>query len=152
VDALDVRLLDLLQQDARLKISELSKRLNLSRPSVSDRMARLQDVGIIEGYSARVSLKAVGRDTMLLIRLSSLKVSPRIFEAKIENDTDILECHRVTGEVDYIIKAAVQNMDEMRHLIDRLMPFGDVSTSIVILSPISHRRILPRIAEGKPVV
>ncbi|HRZ90723.1 MAG TPA: winged helix-turn-helix transcriptional regulator, partial [Spirochaetia bacterium] len=55
MDALDVRLLDLLQQDARMKISELSKRLNLSRPSVSERMARLQDAGIIEGYSARIS-------------------------------------------------------------------------------------------------
>lgn len=145
MDALDVRLLELLQTDARMKISELSKRLNLSRPSVSDRMARLQDAGVIEEYSARVSLKAIGRDTILIIHLGSLKVSPRIFEARIENDMDILECHRVTGEIDYIIKAAVSNMDEMRNLIDRLMPFGDVSTSIVILSPIAHRHVLPKI-------
>jgi len=130
-----------------MKISDLSKNLNLSRPSVSERMARLKDSGVIEEYSARISLKAIGRDTMLIIHLSSLKVSPRIIEAKIENDMDILECHRVTGEIDYIIKAAVSNMDEMRLLIDRLMPFGDVSTSIVILSPIAHRHILPKIAE-----
>lgn len=152
MDAMDVRLLDLLQQDARMKVSELSRRLNLSRPSVAERMSRLADSGVIEGYTARVSLKAVGRDTLLIIRLSSLKVSPRIFEAKIESDQDILECHRVTGEVDYIIKAAVSSIDEMRHLIDRLMPFGDVSTSIVILSPISHRRVLPRTLEGRPAL
>ncbi len=144
MDSLDVRLLELLQEDSRRKVSELSKLLNLSRPSVAERMARLKDSGVIEEFTARVSLKAIGRDTMLIIHLSSLKVSPRIFEARIEGDTDILECHRVTGETDYIIKAAVRNMEEMRMLIDRLMPFGDVSTSIVILSPISHRHVLPR--------
>jgi Lrp/AsnC family leucine-responsive transcriptional regulator len=97
MDAMDARLLELLQEDSRMKISELSKKLNLSRPSVSERMNRLRDSGIIEGYSARVSLRALGRDTMLIIHLRSLKVSPRIFEAKIEKDQDILECHRVTG-------------------------------------------------------
>ena len=144
MDEVDIRLLALLQENSRSTISELSKKLNLSRPSVAERMTRLRDSGVIEGYTARVSLKALGRDTMLIIHLNSLKVSPRIFEAKIENDTDILECHRVTGETDYIIKAAVSSMDDMRMLIDRLMPFGSVSTSIVILSPISNRIVLPK--------
>jgi Lrp/AsnC family transcriptional regulator, leucine-responsive regulatory protein len=145
MDSVDARLLELLQEDSRMKVSELSQRLNLSRPSVSDRMSRLRDSGVIEGYSARVSLKAVGRPTLLIIHLSSLKVSPRVFEARIADDTDILECHRVTGEIDYIIKAAVPDMDEMRALIDRLLPFGDVSTSIVLLSPIPYRNIVPKI-------
>lgn len=144
MDETDARLLELLQEDSRMTVSELSRRLNLSRPSVSDRMARLRDSGVIEGYTARVSLKAVGRETLLIIHLGSLKVSPRIFEAKIAGDSDILECHRVTGEIDYIIKAAVRNMDEMRMLIDRLLPFGDVSTSIVLLSPIPWRSVLPK--------
>jgi len=144
MDNIDIQLLDLLQKNSRMTISELSKELNLSRPSITERMQRLQDRGIIEEYSARVSLKAIGKEIMLLIQLKSLKISPVSFEGKISNDADILECHRVTGEIDYFIKAAVNNMEDMRMLIDRLMPYGDLSTSIVIMSPIPYRHILPK--------
>lgn len=143
MDKIDMGIIELLQKDARITISNLSKKLTLSRPSISERILRLQESGIIEEFSARISLKAIGRDTMLFIQLRSLKVSPRAFEEKIANDADILECHRVTGEIDYFIKAAVGSMDEMRQLIDRLIPFGDVSTSIVLMSPIPYRHILP---------
>lgn len=144
MDKIDVHLLELLQQDSRMTVSDLSKKLNLSRPSIAERMLRLQEQGIIEEYSARISLKAIGRNTMLFIQLKLLKESPLSFEERIVNDTDILECHRVTGETDYFIKAAVNSMDDMRLLINRLMPFGVINTSIVIMSPIPYRHILPK--------
>jgi Lrp/AsnC family leucine-responsive transcriptional regulator len=143
MDAIDLLLIELLQKNARMTISDLSKKLNLSRPSIKERMFRLQEKGIIEGYSARISLKAIGRDILLFIQLRSLKVSPLTFEEKIANDPDILECHRVTGETDYFLKAAVHNMEGMRLLIDRLIPFGDLSSSIVIMSLIPYRPIVP---------
>lgn len=143
MDKLDFKLLDILQKDARITISELSKKLALSRPSVTERILRLQEKGVIEEFSARVSLAAVGRDTILFIQLSSLKVSPLEFEEIIRDDADILECHRVTGHINYFIKAAVHGMDSMRSLIDRLMPYGDVNTSVVLVSPIPYRHVVP---------
>lgn len=145
MDKLDVVLLELLQKNARITISELSKQLALSRPSVAERILRLQEKGIIEEFSARVSLDAVGRDTILFIQLSSLKVSPNVIEEMIAEDEDIIECHRVTGHIDYFIKAAVDGMDSMRLLIDRLMPYGVVNTSVVIASPVPYRHIVPKI-------
>ena len=132
MDSIDIRLLDLLQKNSRITVSELSKELNLSRPSITERMLRLKEQGIIEEYSARISLK-------------SLKITPKNFEEKISNDADILECHRVTGETDYFIKAAVNNIEDMGMLIDRMMPYGDLSTSVVILSPVPYRHVLPKI-------
>ncbi|MDT8715117.1 Lrp/AsnC family transcriptional regulator [Clostridium sp. 19966] len=145
MDKSDVILLKLLQENSRATISELSKQLSLSRPSVAERILRLQEKGIIEEFTSRVSLEAVGRNTILYIQLSSLKMSPELIEEMIEQDEDILECHRVTGHIDYFIKAAVDGVDSMRKLIDRLMPYGVVNTSVVIKSPVPYRHISPKL-------
>lgn len=143
MDKLDINLIKILQQNSRITISELSKRLALSRPSVAERIIRLQERGIIEEFTTRISLKAIGRNTILFIELSSLKVSPEVFEDMIKEDQDILECHRVTGHINYFIKAAVNNMESMSLLIDRLMPYGNVNTSVVLKSPVPYRHIVP---------
>ncbi|WP_053372866.1 Lrp/AsnC family transcriptional regulator [Paenibacillus sp. FJAT-27812] len=144
MDQLDRALLRLLQEDGRMTVSELSKRLALSRPSISERLLRLQERGIITGFGARVSAAAVGRNIQLIIQMSELKVFPMEFEKRIMNDEDIIECHRVTGTVSYILKAAVTGMDALSELVERLMPFGNVNTSVILSSPVMNRTILPK--------
>ena len=90
-------------------------------------------------------LKAIGRKVLLFIEIGSLKVLPEVFEKKFAFDDDILECHRVSGKSDYIIKAAVSNIEDMTQLINRLIPFGSLSTSVVLESPIPNRHIVPKI-------
>ena len=143
VDKLDIDLLKYLQENARITISELSKKIALSRPSITERILRLQEKGIIEEFTARVSLNAINRATILFIQLSSLKVSNSEFEQMIKEDKDVLECHRVTGNTSYFIKAAVKDMGNMKLLIDRLMPYGDINTTIVLESPVPYRHIVP---------
>ncbi|MFB5195373.1 Lrp/AsnC family transcriptional regulator [Neobacillus sp. KR4-4] len=144
MDQLDIRLLELLQMDGRITLSELSKKLSLSRPSITERLKRLQDREIIEGFSARVSLEAIGRDVIVYIQVSELKLlSYTEFEKRIIDDPDIIECHRLTGSVSYLLKAAVTGMDHLSKLIDRLAPYGNVNTSIVLSSPVSFRCITP---------
>lgn len=143
MDKLDIDLLKLLQENARITISELSKKIALSRPSITERILRLQEKGIIEEFTARVSLTAINRATILFIQLSSLKVSNNEFEQMIKEDGDVLECHRVTGNTSYFIKAAVKDMSNMKLLIDRLMPYGDINTTIVLESPVPYRHMVP---------
>lgn len=126
-----------------MTVSELSKRLALSRPSISERLLRLQERGIILGFSARVSPAGIGRNTLLMIQISDLKVSPHEFERFVVKDLDIIECHRVTGTIGYFIKAAVNGMDGLRLLVGRLMPYGTMNTSVVLASPVAYRPILP---------
>jgi Lrp/AsnC family transcriptional regulator, leucine-responsive regulatory protein len=144
MDKLDVDLLELLQKNARITISELSKKLSLSRPSITERMLRLQEKGIIEEFTARISLSSINRSTILFIQVSSLRVSNSEFEKTIADDSDVLECHRVTGSISYFIKAAVKDMSSMKLLIDRLMPYGDINTSIVLESPVPYRHVIPK--------
>lgn len=143
MDYVDIRLLELLQTDGRMTISDLSKCLSLSRPSISERLHRLQEKRIIEGFSAQVSLAAVGRNILLFIEMSQLRIPAYEFEKIIEKNLNIIECHRVTGTVSYFIKAAVSGMDSLRVLVDQLIPYGSVNTSIVLSSPIVNRHIIP---------
>jgi Lrp/AsnC family leucine-responsive transcriptional regulator len=148
MDQLDIRLIELLQMDGRITLSELSKKLSLSRPSITERLKRLQDKGIIEGFSARISLKAIGRDVIVFIQVSEIKMfSYTEFEKWIMQDPDIVECHRLTGSVSYLLKAAVTGMDHLSKLIDRLTPYGNVNTSIVLSSPVAFRCITPNATE-----
>ncbi len=143
MDKVDIQLLKILQEDARITVSDLSKKLALSRPSVSERLLRLQEKGIILEFSARISPAKLGRETLLFIQISELKEEPHVFEEFIKSETDIIECHRVTGPVSYTIKAAVSGIDGMRNLVDRLIPYGAINTSVILASPVPYRHILP---------
>jgi Lrp/AsnC family transcriptional regulator, leucine-responsive regulatory protein len=141
LDKTDAELINLLQENSRITISDLSRKLSLSRPSIQERMVKLQEKHIVQEFTARISLPAIGRNILLFIQLGSLKQSASIAENVIASDPDILECHRVTGQADYIIKAAVRDMEGMRQLVDRLMPLGDVNASISILPLVPYRHI-----------
>lgn len=143
MDELDIKLLELVQLNSRVTVSELSKQLLLSRPSVSERLQRLQEKGIIEDFTARVSLPAVGLEILLFIQVSELKRMPNEFEQLMKEERAVIECHRVTGTTNYILKAAVSNMASMSLLIDRLIPYGSLTTSIVLSSPVPYRIIQP---------
>ena len=144
MDQLDYRLLALLQKDGRMTISDLSKQLALSRPSVTERLNRLREKGVIEGFSARICPRSVGRDIIVFIQLSDFKTASYAeFEKKIMEDPDLIEIHRLTGAVSYLLKAAVPGMDHLNRLIERLNPYGNVNTSIVLSSPLSFSPITP---------
>ncbi|MFJ5793819.1 Lrp/AsnC family transcriptional regulator [Bacillus atrophaeus] len=143
MDEIDGKLLELLQEDARITIIELSKKLNLSRPSVNERLRRLQENGVIQGFTARVSAEAIGKGTIVIIQIGNLKIECSRFEELIKEETDILECHRVTGTNSYFLKAAVATMKDLGALVDRLIPYGQLNTSVVLSSPILSRPLLP---------
>lgn len=143
MDPLDIDIIKLLQEDGRMSISELSKHLALSRPSVTERMKRLQEKGVIEGFSAKVSPTSVGKKLIIMIELSELRVSHYEFEKMIKEEPKVLECYRATGHVHYYIKAALKEMDELTELIERLIPYGHTKTSILLATPVVSRVILP---------
>lgn len=143
MDGIDRKILELLQEDSRITIIHLSKKLNLSRPSVNERLRRLQENGVIQGFTARISPEKIGKNTLVIIQIGNLKIECRRFEEMINEETDILECHRVTGANSYFMKAAVASVKDLEALVDRLIPFGQLNTSVVLSSPIPYRPLLP---------
>ena len=145
MDEIDVQIIQLLQVDGRMSISALADKISLSRPSVHERVQRLQESGVIEGYSANVSPQAVGRELLVMIELSSLRVPIAEFEDYVaEHAPEVIQCYKATGHVHYYMKAALNGMNELTRLIENLSPFGDTRTSILLEATIDKRVILPQ--------
>ncbi|MDM5152599.1 Lrp/AsnC family transcriptional regulator [Bacillus sp. DX1.1] len=143
MDKIDRKIIELLQIDGRMTILQLSKELNLSRPAINDRIKKLQESNVIQGFTTKISPEAIGKEIIVMIEVNNVKVECHKFEELIQNEYDIVECHRITGPSSYIMKAIVPNMKRVRELIDRLIPFAHLNTSVVLSSPIQNRLLLP---------
>src|SRR5215831_15103893 len=105
-DATDWMLLDLLQQDARMSFAALGRKLRLSPPAVAERLKRLEDRGVIRAYRAEIDLSAIGRGVHVYLRvIVPPKDYPR-FKAAIAGMEEIFECHHVTGNESFVLRAA----------------------------------------------
>src|SRR5699024_12680639 len=104
MDNIDRRIIELLQEDGRMTIIELSKQRNLSRPSVNERIRKLEDNGVIEGFTARISSEAIGKNLSAFIQICNIKLSCTGFLDMLKNEDDITECHKVTGAMSYMVR------------------------------------------------
>jgi Lrp/AsnC family transcriptional regulator, leucine-responsive regulatory protein len=128
-----------LQADARLSLAELGRRVGLSSPAVADRLRRLEAEGVVVAHRTEVSPEALGLSLTSIIRV---RPSPRQLQkvAELARDTpEVVECHRITGEDCFFVKAHVRDVHHLEELIDRFTPYGQTTTSIVQSSPVPRR-------------
>jgi Lrp/AsnC family transcriptional regulator, leucine-responsive regulatory protein len=141
-DALDDtnrKLLTELQDSARLSLAELGRRVGLSSPAVAERLARLEEQGCITGYRTDIDPRALGYALSAVIRVRpAARQLPRVAEIARASG-EIVECHRITGEDCFFMKAHMRSIEHLEELIDRFTPYGQTTTSIVQSSPVPAR-------------
>ena len=149
LDELDRQILMELQGNARIANAELARRLNLSPPAVHARVRRLEEQGYIHGYVALLDRERLGFDMLCFIQISlQLHQIEQVnhFRTTIQQIPEVLECHHVTGEYDYLLKVAIRNRQDLeRFVVHRLTPAPGVArihTSLV-LSEIKNETALP---------
>ncbi len=140
-DAIDAAILRELAADARIPRAELSRRVGLSAPSVADRVRRLEDVGIITGYGARIDPARLGYGLTILIRARPLPGEMHNMIEAIRETPQIVACDRVSGDDCFVARAHVRDVAEMEAVIDRIVPFGATNSSVVQSSPIEERLV-----------
>lgn len=126
------RLLEQLQQNARLSYTELGQRVGLSLPAVAERIRRMEEAGIITGYHAEVNIAKVGLPVVAIIRLENIggRTCANAV-AEISVIPEVLECYRVIGSDSIVVKVAVTSVDHLARVLDQLSEHGIPSTSIV---------------------
>jgi DNA-binding Lrp family transcriptional regulator len=138
IDQLDLDILDLLQTGGRMANAELARRLSLSPPAVHARLRRLEEQGYIRQYVALLDREKLGYDMLCFVSITlqmHTREQVQQFREAIQLIPEVLECHHVTGEYDYLLKVVVRNRKELEHLLmEELTPLPGVArihTSLV---------------------
>lgn len=136
LDFLDRKILALLVADARIPYAELGRRVGLSASAAAERVKRLESEGIILGYHARLDEKALGYGVVAFIRMTCDNTHYRAFLKALPRIEAVQECYHITGGDAFLIKVKLASPDEMEALIERLLPFGMPTTSMVLSTPV----------------
>ncbi|MGK4596288.1 Lrp/AsnC family transcriptional regulator [Amycolatopsis sp. w19] len=141
LDDLDWQLLELLQSDGRLTYSELSRRVSLSAPAVTERVRRLEEKGIITGYSASVDLTKLGLPIEAMVRARVRSLDTARFRETILALPQVLDADHVTGDECWFVRVACRNTAELEELVERMQRYGETTTSLAFSSPVRRRAV-----------
>ncbi len=149
IDDVDRQLLVHLQADARLTHSELARRVNLSPPGLQKRIRKLEESGIISRYVTLLDPEAVGYDMLCFVQVTLQRHEPqavRAFHEAVQHMPEVLACHHITGEYDYLLKVVLRNRKHLEQfLLEKLTPLPGmdrIRTSLV-LSEIKETTAVP---------
>jgi len=148
LDKLDRKILHILQQDARLAMKDLSERIGLSITPTIERVKRMERDGVITGYHAHVSPRALGANLLVFVEITLNQKSASFFEQfrrEVLRIPEVQECHLVSGDFDYLIKARIHEMAEYRKLLGEMLlnlPGAVQSKSYVVMEEIKETLIL----------
>lgn len=139
IDTVNRRVLEELQRDPRLTMSELGRRVGMSSPAVTERVRRLEETGVIRGYRLELDPVALGLPIAAYVRIRPHAGQlPRIAELA-QQIPEVVECHRVTGEDCFILKVHIPAIDQLDRLLDSFLMYGSTTTTIIQSSPIPLR-------------
>ena len=149
LDRIDRKILDILQRDGRMSITDLAERISLSATPCSERVKRLEREGVITGYHARVNPAALGLNLLVFLEIKLSAKSGDVFD-RVKQELlyvpEVMECHLVSGDFDYLVKARLSEMNEYQRLLGEILkrlPASAESHSYVVMEEIKETLSLP---------
>ncbi|MGA8727959.1 MAG: Lrp/AsnC family transcriptional regulator [Terracidiphilus sp.] len=140
LDGYGRRLLEELQVNARLSLAELGRRIGLSPTATTERLKQMEELGILRGYTIEIDREALGLEVMAFIRMSCGGQNYHRLLEYVQTLEEVRECHHLTGGDDFLLKVTTTNMADLEALIEALLAYGNPVTSLVLSSPVEHRK------------
>lgn len=141
MDVIDVKILEVLQENSRVSISELSKKVNLSLSAVSERLKKLEGCNVIEKYTVILNSHAMDKELSVIMNISleNPQHTSEFLDFVLAED-EVLECHYVTGEYDYVLKITTRSTATLESLMNRIKSITGIkrTQTNVILSSNKH--------------
>ncbi|MEA4986851.1 MAG: Lrp/AsnC family transcriptional regulator [Anaerovorax sp.] len=141
MDIIDVKILEVLQGNSRVSISELSKKVNLSLSAVSERLKKLESSNVIEKYTVILNSHSLDKELSVIMNISLENPHHTSeFLDFVRAEDEILECHYVTGEYDYVLKITTRNTVTLESIMNRIKSISGIkrTQTNVILSSVKH--------------
>ena len=148
LDDLDLRLLEVLQRDGRAGYAELGRTVGLSASATAERVRRLEESGVIIGYTCEVDPEKLGLPIAALVRLRYPNANYRPFHSLLESTPEIVEAHHVTGDDCFVLTVRARSMRHLEEVTGRIGGLGGVTTSVVYSTPLTRRSVVDGLIEG----
>jgi len=149
LDRMDKKILDILQRQGRISMTDLAEQIGLSTSPCSERVRRMEREGVITGYYARVNPQAIGKTLLVFVEVTLSSKSGDVFD-QVRQELllvpEVMECHLVSGGFDYLIKARLRAMSDYRDLLGSLLkklPVTAESRSYVVMEEVKESLYLP---------
>jgi Lrp/AsnC family leucine-responsive transcriptional regulator len=142
LDRIDQKIIDILQSNGRITMTDLGEQVGLSTSPCAERVKRLEKNGVITGYHAKVNPKLVGKPLLVFVELTLSSKSEEVFEQirdELRDMPEVIECHLVSGSFDYLIKSRLQAMTDYRELLGKILskiPVPAQSHSYVVMEEV----------------
>jgi len=149
IDIIDQKLLEVLQEDARVSISEISKKINLSLSAVSERLKKLEQSGVIKRYTAILDEKEMDKSLAAIVMIAVENSAINELAKIVNENNDIISCQRIMGEYDYILKLAAKDQASLQSLIDKIKALKGITkeSSSLVLSDVKMNYSVPPLAK-----
>ncbi|GAB5565917.1 MAG: Lrp/AsnC family transcriptional regulator [Winogradskyella sp.] len=143
MDNLNWKILKLLQQNSRMSNAEIGRRVGISSPAVNERIKKMEDAEIIEGYTTFVSPLETGYQLKAIITLRAFMGMLKPFLEKVKTYDEVVNCYRITGNENIVMEVVLKNQKHLESFIDQLITYGETKTQIVLSHVIKHSEIKP---------
>ena len=149
MDTLDLKILASLDADARRSYADLARELDVSQPTIADRIRRLESRGVVRGTMLCVDYARLGFTVNAFVRLRSTPSHKQGLVEVAREIPQIIEMHQVTGEDCMIARVVARSVDELGGILERLSAFAQPNTSVVLQTPIPLRNPIPAAQDGE---
>ncbi|WP_299521372.1 Lrp/AsnC family transcriptional regulator [Winogradskyella sp.] len=143
IDSLNWKILKCLQQNARMSNAEIGRRVGVSSPAVSERIKKMEDAEIIQGYTTFVSPFKADYQLKAIITLRAFMGMLKPFLEKVKTYDEVVNCYRITGNDNIVMEVVLKNQKHLESFIDQLIIYGETKTQIVLSHVIKHSEIKP---------
>lgn len=143
MDNLNWRILKCLQENSRMSNAEIGRRVGISSPAVAERIKKMEDAEIIEGYTTFVSPFKAGYQLKALITLRAFMGMLKPFLEKVKTYDEVVNCYRITGNENIVMEVVLKNQKHLETFIDQLISYGETKTQIVLSHVVRHSAIKP---------
>jgi len=139
LDDLDRRIVEILVDDARISLKELASRVNLSSPSASERLRRLEERGVIRAFTVDIDPAALGYTLQAIVRIKPLPGRLHAVQKLIEEIPEFTECDKVTGDDCFVARLLIRSIGDLDQILDKITDKAETSSAIVKAQPVKRR-------------
>ena len=136
LDTINKQILVALKHNSRLKNTEIAKSVGISSPAVAERIKKMEDAGIINGYTTKGSYYELGFQLRAIITMRAFMGKLKPFLSQVKKYNEVVNCYRITGNENIVMEVVLENQKHLEEFIDQLISYGETKTQIILSSVI----------------